>query len=72
MMRQIDDIRHGRDDAVETSGHRTVFHSLLDSSLMPPDRSNERLSDEAFSLITAGFATTYVLFVIWYVRRAET
>ena len=54
----MEDIRHGRNLSYEKSGHRTIFHSLLESKLPPPEMTRDRLRDEAFSLMTAGSGTS--------------
>ena len=38
--------------------HRTIFHALLESDLPEKEKSEERLTDEAFALIGAGTETT--------------
>ncbi|KAJ5718661.1 benzoate 4-monooxygenase cytochrome P450 [Penicillium malachiteum] len=59
---QVEDIRHDKNVAYKDAGHRTVFHDLLSSKLPPQELGRDRLRDEAFSLVTAGFGTTaYVL-----------
>ncbi|TVY83002.1 Cyrochrome P450 monooxygenase, partial [Lachnellula suecica] len=64
---QVEDIRHERDLSHTQSGHRTVFHELLQSKLSPLEKGRDRLRDEAFSLITAGSGTSaYVLKVLSY------
>ncbi|CAG8961502.1 hypothetical protein HYFRA_00013853 [Hymenoscyphus fraxineus] len=58
LARQVEDIREEKDLSHLTSGHRTVFHDLIQSSLSPAEKSPSRLRDEAFSLITAGSGTS--------------
>ena len=58
LARQVEDIRHCHDLSYEKSGHRTIFHDLLDSKLPPSEMRRDRLRDEAFSLITAGSGTS--------------
>lgn len=40
------------------TGHKTIFHSLLGSTLPPAEITNERLNQEAISVVVAGSATT--------------
>jgi cytochrome P450 len=54
----VEDIRSRKDLSYTKSGHRTVFHDLLESSLPGEEMTRNRLRDEAFSLITAGSGTT--------------
>ncbi|PQE06289.1 benzoate 4-monooxygenase cytochrome P450 protein [Rutstroemia sp. NJR-2017a BBW] len=62
LAQQVEDIRSQKDLSYTKSGHRTVFHDLLESSLPLEEMTRNRLRDEAFSLITAGSGTTaYVL-----------
>ncbi|ERF76671.1 hypothetical protein EPUS_02210 [Endocarpon pusillum Z07020] len=68
----VEDIRHGNDLSYEKSGHRTIFHDLLESRLPSSELERVRLRDEAFSLITAGSATTaYVLKAVSYFIAAN-
>ncbi|CAG8974306.1 hypothetical protein HYALB_00011976 [Hymenoscyphus albidus] len=55
---QVEDIRQKRDESYLNSGHRTVFHDLLLSKLPQAEKSQSRLCDEAFSLVTAGSGTS--------------
>ncbi|PQE31548.1 Trichodiene oxygenase protein [Rutstroemia sp. NJR-2017a WRK4] len=58
LAQQVEDIRSQKDLAYTKSGHRTVFHDLLESSLPGEEMTRNRLRDEAFSLVTAGSGTT--------------
>ncbi|SLM35246.1 cytochrome p450 [Lasallia pustulata] len=72
LAKQVEDIRHGNDLSYEQSGHRTIFHSLLESKLPFPEMKRDRLRDEAFSLITAGSITTaHVLRAVSYHIAAD-
>lgn len=55
---QVEAIRAGKDRSYENSGHRTIFHDLLESKLPPEEMTRDRLRDEAFSLMTAGSGTS--------------
>lgn len=55
---QVEAIRQEKDLAHLDSGHRTIFHDLLQSSLPLGEKSQSRLRDEAFSLVTAGSLTS--------------
>ncbi|KAJ5715786.1 benzoate 4-monooxygenase cytochrome P450 [Penicillium malachiteum] len=58
LSKQVEDIRHDKNVVYKYAGHRTVFHELLSSKLPPQELERDRLRDEAFSLVTAGFGTT--------------
>lgn len=58
LAKQVEDIRHGNDHSYKESGHRTIFHDLLESKLPSSEMRRDRLRDEAFSLITAGSGTS--------------
>lgn len=40
------------------SSHRTIFHDMLQSSLPPEDKGNQRMADEAQTVIGGGIETT--------------
>jgi cytochrome P450 len=57
----MDNLNHARTqgpDVAQHIGHKSIFHSLLNSNLPPIETTNERLVQEAASVITAGSATT--------------
>ena len=54
----MEDIRNEKDLSYIASGHRTIFHDLLQSKLPAGEMGRDRLRDEAFSLVTAGSGTT--------------
>ncbi|EHL00641.1 putative Trichodiene oxygenase [Glarea lozoyensis 74030] len=58
LAKQVEDIRQEKDLSHLESGHRTVFHDLLQSKLPNSEKSQSRLRDEAFSLVTAGSGTS--------------
>jgi cytochrome P450 len=55
---EVEAIRSGQNKLHETSGHRTIFHCLLQSNLPPQEKARNRLRDEALSVVSAGFITT--------------
>ncbi|KAI9713564.1 MAG: hypothetical protein M1820_000946 [Bogoriella megaspora] len=55
---QILAIRSGENRAYEKSGHSTIFHTLLESDLPPQEKDVDRLTHEAWSLLSAGSHTT--------------
>lgn len=54
---QVKDIASEKDLAHKDVDHPTVFHELLNSKLPARDKSFERLSDEALSVVGAGGET---------------
>ncbi|KAL6714571.1 hypothetical protein ACLMJK_007996 [Lecanora helva] len=57
LSKQIEAIRTGKDHSKATTGHRTVFHEILSSDLPPETKTNYRLREEAFNLLSAGSST---------------
>ncbi|KUJ16052.1 cytochrome P450 [Mollisia scopiformis] len=51
-------IRGGKEQA-EKASHRTIFHEILQSNQLPPsDKTQQRLADEAQTVVGAGVETT--------------
>ncbi|MCJ1470080.1 hypothetical protein MMC07_008725 [Pseudocyphellaria aurata] len=55
---RILEIKSGENDAYKSVAHKTVFSSLLDSSLPPEELSTVRLQQEAAGVVGAGIETT--------------
>lgn len=55
---EIDKIRSEKSTSHLTSGHQTVFHTLLNSDLPSAEKTSDRLGEEALGLIGAGTFTT--------------
>ena len=73
LSKQVEAIRSGEDQSYEKSGHKTIFHSLLESNLPTQEKGRERLRDEAFSLVTAGSETTaHTIKTITYFVSADS
>ncbi len=51
-------IINGEDLSHKKSSHPTIFHELLESDLLPQEKSINRLADEAQLMIGAGLETT--------------
>jgi cytochrome P450 len=58
MEQQIRDILENKNEQAKLASHDTVFADLLNSKLPPHELSQQRLQNEAVSVIGAGFETT--------------
>jgi cytochrome P450 len=57
----------GKDVKSEEADHPTIFHDIINSDLPPQDKSLDRLTQEALSVVGAGMETTkWVLTVATY------
>lgn len=59
--KMYDQVRQVMDAPADTyikSGHKTIFHEILGSSLPPHEKSVARLAQEAFTIIPAGTIST--------------
>ncbi|MCJ1329047.1 hypothetical protein MMC10_005724 [Thelotrema lepadinum] len=61
---QVEAIRAEKDTSYEDSGHKTIFHSILNSNLPEAELSKDRLQDESASLVAGGTLTTAHFFGI--------
>ncbi|RFU34022.1 hypothetical protein B7463_g2266, partial [Scytalidium lignicola] len=58
MRAQIKDLLSGRNEGIKSSAHATVFDDILKSKLPPSELTEDRLQNEAVSIIGAGLETT--------------
>ncbi|KAL9616019.1 MAG: hypothetical protein Q9160_009065 [Pyrenula sp. 1 TL-2023] len=55
---QIEAICSQKKTSYEGLGRRTMFHTLIESKLPPPEKERDRMRDEAFGVVAAGADTT--------------
>ena len=58
MESQIASLLSGNHHEAKLASHETVFAEILNSKLPPNERSQQRLQNEAVSVVGAGFETT--------------
>lgn len=58
MKSQIRNLLSSDDQKAKSTSQETIFSNMLDSKLPPHELSQQRLQDEAVSVVGAGFETT--------------
>src|SRR5438552_2911304 len=72
---QVEEILSGQNAEWRLQDHPTIFHAILDSKLEPHEKTVERLSEDAQTIVMAGaitIATTLELITFWLLTQPQT